>query len=388
MRTVAATLSCLPLVASAVAQDECVSAAIVADGVNGPFGNGSATTSPEAWPCSAGGNDLWFRYTATCSGQLQVSTCSPVRDFDTVLEVLDGTAGCAGLVSLACNDDRCGLGSQVTVGITAGQALLIRVGGFSGDIGRFELLLNCAPTGPGNDTCAGAVPLVLGSNPGLGNVGASNSLPSWPCGVAGTDVWFRYQATCTAPHTFDTCGGSNPLDTVLEVFAGPCSQLQSLGCDDDTCNLGSQVTANLTQGASYWLRVGGHAGNVGGFDLQVTIGTNSGTFQNLGQGCGTTGFGVIGNPNIAGSLTAQLTNGTGVPFVGVGFQGNAVPFCSCTQGHEWAAANFGASVAIAIPCLPGLIGLAVFVQGADLFGSGGCPAPQLTLTDTWRIVIG
>ncbi|MBK8096995.1 MAG: hypothetical protein IPK26_07805 [Planctomycetes bacterium] len=383
----AATLSLLTVATAAVAQDECTSAIAAVNGVNGPFNNGAATTSPEPWACSAGGSDLWFGYTATCTGQLQASTCSPVRDFDTMVEVFDAAAGCGGLVSLACNDDRCSVGSSVTVGVASGQVLLIRVGGFSGDVGNFELLLSCAG-GPANDECAGAVPLVLGSNPGLGNLGASNSLPAWSCSNAGTDLWYRYQATCTAPHTFATCGGSNPLDTVLEVFAGPCGQLQSLGCNDDTCNLGSQVTANLTLGQTCWLRVGGYAGNVGSYDLQVSIGTNSGTFQNLGAGCGATTFSVFGNPNLTGSLTAQLGNVTGAPFVGVGFVGNPMPFCTCTLGHDWAAANFGAAVTIAIPCLPPLVGMAVYLQGADLFGAGGCPAPQLTLTDTWQVVIG
>ena len=59
-----------------------------------------------------------------------------------MLEVFDGTAGCGALVSIGCNDDSCGTRSVVTVNVTTGQLLYIRVGGFSQNTGSF--LLNAA----------------------------------------------------------------------------------------------------------------------------------------------------------------------------------------------------------------------------------------------------
>ncbi|MHC4990271.1 MAG: hypothetical protein ACYTGC_04755, partial [Planctomycetota bacterium] len=78
-------------------------------------------------------NDIWYEYTATCSGELFVSMCGEV-DFDTRLAVYENS-GCPVFDAdlLACNDDApgCGEASELAVAVVEGESYLIRVGGFS-----------------------------------------------------------------------------------------------------------------------------------------------------------------------------------------------------------------------------------------------------------------
>nr|MCU0867900.1 hypothetical protein [Planctomycetota bacterium] len=117
--------------------DECSGAITLANGLNGPFDNTTATTSAPAWPCGPGSKDLWFSYTASAAGSLTVSTCGQAA-FDTVVEVFSGS--CGALTSLGCNDDSptCNLQSSLTVPVTAGS-YRIRVGGFNAASGTFRL---------------------------------------------------------------------------------------------------------------------------------------------------------------------------------------------------------------------------------------------------------
>ena len=125
------------------ANDSCSGAIAVATGLNGPFDTSLATTSSPAWPCAGGGTDLWYRYTAVGTGQMTVDTCTGTN-YDSALEVFSGS--CAGLTSLACNDDTCGLSSSVTVSVIAGQTYYIRVGGYAAAAGSFQLNIS-APSG-------------------------------------------------------------------------------------------------------------------------------------------------------------------------------------------------------------------------------------------------
>ncbi|MBK9388145.1 MAG: hypothetical protein IPN34_25280 [Planctomycetes bacterium] len=126
--------------------DECAGAVELSDGTNGSFSSVGATTSAPTWPCGSGGSDLWFKYVATCNGTLTVSTCGN-RSFDTTLQIFDGS--CASLTSLACNDDSCSTGSLVQISASQGTNYLIRVGGFGGQSGTFDILVDCTGSSSG-----------------------------------------------------------------------------------------------------------------------------------------------------------------------------------------------------------------------------------------------
>jgi hypothetical protein len=379
--------------------NECSGAVAVVNGTNGPFSSSGATSSAPTWPCIAapntGGADVWYRYTAPCTAMVTIDTCTAVRNFDTVLQVFSGT--CAGLTSIACNDDLVGcgngLGSSVTVNVTGAVTYYIRVGGYNSASGSFELRVNGPGCGPANDECAGALALSLGTNGPFANSSATTSAPAWPCAAGTNDVWFRYVATCTAPFTFTTCTPTRgTFDTTLQVFSGSCGALVSLGCDDDGCDVrGSTVTANLVASQTYWVRVGGFNNATGPFDVVVRAGTGNGSFMTVANGCGPTTITASGSPNLNGMLSFQLGNIVGTPFMRIGFQQVNLPICPpqpCQLGPDFFTARGGATLNITIPCDGGLIGVTLGVQGVDLLGVGGCMGLQVTVTDSIWVTIG
>lgn len=120
----------LALGSSAIAQnDECTGALPLPLGAT-PFDTSTATLSVTPWPCGLGGGpDLWYVFTAPTDGNFSISTCTATT-YDTALELFTGT--CAALVSVTCNDDTCGLQSQLGVTAQTGEQFFIRVGGYNG----------------------------------------------------------------------------------------------------------------------------------------------------------------------------------------------------------------------------------------------------------------
>ena len=88
--------------------------------------------------------DVWFLYTATCTGLATFSVCNDA-DFDTRLAVYWPTCPTS-LQFLACsvNAPGCGETSEVQLGVAEGVTYLIRVGGTTGD-GTGVLTVSCAP---------------------------------------------------------------------------------------------------------------------------------------------------------------------------------------------------------------------------------------------------
>ena len=127
--------------------DECADSIEVFDGVN-PFDNFSATPpSPPSTPpfsCTSASKDVWFDYLATCTGAVQLSLCDNTN-FDTVMEIFD-TDSCNNLEgnSAKCNDDSCGLQSEITQNVLEGNRYLIRIGSYSDEsAGLGDLEITC-----------------------------------------------------------------------------------------------------------------------------------------------------------------------------------------------------------------------------------------------------
>lgn len=120
--------------------DDCAAAHPVGNGVHPQPGDeayftneGAFTTFESGAYCGTAysGNDVWFSYVATTSGQLEISTLTPPGQTpgtlaDTVLHVYDFCGG----TTLACNDDWAGLRSKVEFPAVQGATYLIRVGSY------------------------------------------------------------------------------------------------------------------------------------------------------------------------------------------------------------------------------------------------------------------
>ncbi|HKB15099.1 MAG TPA: hypothetical protein VKF62_03490 [Planctomycetota bacterium] len=385
--------------------NECATAAPVFAGVNPGLSNAGATTSvgvPAA--CVDINSDVWFSYTATCTGFGTFSTCPAGAGtlVDTVLQVFNGAGGCGALVPLGCNDDACGNHSTVAVPVTSGTLYYVRVGAFGAGtpaFGTFDLTITC--TGPpANDQCAGAIPAVTGLNPPAASAGATITVP-WTCATGGSDVWYSYVASCTGSTTFTFCSpGATNFDTVLEAFdgSGGCGGLVSLGCDDDTCGLASSVTVPTTAGAAYFVRVGGYAGAAGNFTLLVTTTGGAGSVTLNPTGCGGLTLTSAGSPTLGATVSFTLSGITGpATFIWLGSSTGpgGIPICPpapCAFGATLTFFFPGPALAVPVPCNPSLVGGAISAQGGAVFGAGGCgPVPfgfPLTLSGTLDLVIG
>ena len=75
-------------------------------------------------------SDVWFRWSATWTGRAELSTCGD--SVDTRIAVYSGGASCPVGNALACNDDACGLQSNLIFDVTNGTTYLVQLGTFPG----------------------------------------------------------------------------------------------------------------------------------------------------------------------------------------------------------------------------------------------------------------
>lgn len=130
-----------------VPNDVCVDAIPISDGAT-PFQTSGATTGGPLAICESTTtfvNDIWFLYTAPCTGTATFSVCNDA-DFDTLL-ALYFTGSCPPpLNPLACNDNAAGCGetSEIQLPVAAGFSYLVRLGGAAGG-GSGTLTVTCEP---------------------------------------------------------------------------------------------------------------------------------------------------------------------------------------------------------------------------------------------------
>ena len=89
--------------------------------------------------------DVWYRLVSCGSGSMTVSLCGSAT-FDTDLAVYTGD--CSGLSQIACNGDAADCAnytSSLSVDVTQGQAIYVRVGGYNGASGTGTVIID----GPG-----------------------------------------------------------------------------------------------------------------------------------------------------------------------------------------------------------------------------------------------
>ncbi|MHC4153574.1 MAG: DUF7901 domain-containing protein [Planctomycetota bacterium] len=250
------------------ANDNCNNAELVGDVVDLPFdttcasfdGNGICMYSPNIWYC----------YTATCTGFVTVSLCG--SSYDTMLAVYNG-CDCYPASSdlIECNDDHDCNGvsswqSQISFHVAASSDYLIEVGGFGSNTGQGLLSISCCPA-PANDDCNDAEPVSDVADLPFDTTCATTDGSS-PC-VLGANIWYCYTATCTGDVTVSLCGSS--FDTMLAVY-DDCNCYPGAGdviaCNDDfPCPDGnlyrSEANFPAIAGNDYLIEVGGWSGKTG-----------------------------------------------------------------------------------------------------------------------------
>ncbi|AQQ69685.1 V8-like Glu-specific endopeptidase [Limihaloglobus sulfuriphilus] len=131
---------------SAVLNDDCANAAVIAEDSPTAGSTIGATGSFESSCASHDFYDVWYSYTPSQSGTAAIEIQS--GSFDTTLSVWDGCGG----AELACNDDHGEGGlSAVELFVQGGTEYLIRVAGYGYAVGDFTLLVSrqvCEPPAP------------------------------------------------------------------------------------------------------------------------------------------------------------------------------------------------------------------------------------------------
>ncbi|QOI99124.1 MAG: hypothetical protein HRU70_00910 [Phycisphaeraceae bacterium] len=258
------------------AGDECSAPTVIVAGVPASGSTVGATSTPgiPAAHCAGTselGPDNWYTFTAPANENYVFSLCGST--YDTALSLWSACPDGA-LLPLACNDDFCGLQSQLTRAMTAGETILIRVGGFSAAAGNYTLSVSGPTPPPANDDCANAIAVGLGSTSGS-TISASNDGSTSCVTALSPDVWYTFTAPASTTYAFDTCA-SPGFDTVLSAY-DQCGGTE-LACNDDMSSaqcaisgLRSRITLDMTQDQTVVIRVGAFGAAVtGAFVLNVS----------------------------------------------------------------------------------------------------------------------
>jgi hypothetical protein len=321
-----------------VVNDNCSAPTSIAGQGSFPFNQLGATTGTEGQAealCYQFGtigvdSDVWYSWTADASGTAVISTCT--SGVDTKLAIYPG-GGCPVAGSaIDCNDDSCGLQSQILPNVTQGTTYMIQLGvapGATGGTGNLDIQI--VPPLTANDCSTPDTISGQGSFAYINTIattgveGQSETL----CYAFGTsavnnDIWYSWTADATGPATVSTCAGAT-FDTKIAAYPGTgCPTAgSSLACNDDTCGLQSEITFNVVAGTTYTLQIGTFsAATVGGaasFDISIVGPAEPGTaycFCDSGNApCGNSGTAGNGCANGSNAAGANLT-GSGTATIG------------------------------------------------------------------------
>jgi hypothetical protein len=245
------------------AADVCANAPTVGEGTFDYDLNGASNDWAGSCGATGSAQDVWFRYVPSGSGTATASTCG-LTTGDSVLAAL---ASCSG-PEIVCVDDFCGLQTQISFAVTAGEDYYIRIADFAGGVHAGQIAIALAGGGgPGNDECANATVVTDGIHNFDNTIATGSDITS--CAFSDTkDVWFDYTATSTGTMFVQTCSLAF-FDTTLALFDS-CGGAE-LACNDDACGLQSRVTLAVTQGQNVKIRVAGYNNQGGSGQFEVGI---------------------------------------------------------------------------------------------------------------------
>ncbi len=245
-------------IALGVGNDDCTKAIAVGDVTDLAYNTAQATFDGPGHYITT--PNIWYCYTATCTGGATVSLAG--SSFDTKLAVYDGCA-CdpeAGDL-IKSNDDFHGQQSEVTFQVTTGKQYLIEIGGYNlSSKGPGVMTISCdgQDCQPTNDGCAKAEAIGNVVDQPFDTTCATFDGPGH-C-MSSPNIWYRYTAA-GAGEVIVSLDGSG-FDTKLAVYAGiGCyPQLNAMiECNDDFGNsLASQITFQGAAGEEYLIEIGGY----------------------------------------------------------------------------------------------------------------------------------
>jgi len=252
-----------------------------------------------------GGHSLWFSWTPSSSGPVDISACGYTREIDTLLAVYTGSTAGA-LTPVASNDDASGPppnelcefsrgNSEVVFDAVAGTTYRIAVDGKGGSVGRFGLAFERAPA---NDDFSAPQALSAGL-PSYGSTATKLATkqagePDHAGDAGGHSVWFSWTPSSGGQVAIWTCVNDGDLDPAVAVYTG--SALDSLTpiatSGDADSGSGCRSTGGETQftavaGTTYRIAVDGKGNTAGRFQLILEgVASNDDFGQSMSLGGG------------------------------------------------------------------------------------------------------
>jgi hypothetical protein len=233
----------------------------------------TTTATPDGSHLCMNSSNLWYCYTASCTGEATVSLAG--SSYDTMLAVYDGCECYPAQNDLIeCNDDTDGSRqSEITFDAIAGNQYLIEVGGYGLEAGSGVLNVSCdgiQPPPSSKDDCQNAKPVGDVKNMAFTTADATFDGPGL-C-MTGPNIWYCYTATCSGNVTVNLAGSS--YDTMLAVYDG-CQCYPSandlIECNDDAGNsYQSEVTFAANIGDRYLIEIGGYGNEKGAGLLTIS----------------------------------------------------------------------------------------------------------------------
>lgn len=245
------------------------------------FNNNGATQTFSPIICQPGGQssaaaDVWFKF--DYSSPFDTIIVSPVGNFNPVVEMYTSFLSCLGINSDKCSDGaNPGDVEKIAVSGQSANMIYVRVYGFNGTTGQFNICVRRADPSVMYDICANALNIEVSNTTCTPRRGRT-TLATPTTGLAACkgnpddDVWYR----------FDPFGAMNLVfrlscdpgfDGAFQIFSGACGSLTPLACVNRMGDGKQEDTLlNFTNNTLvYYIRVY-HAGagpGTGGFSLCI-----------------------------------------------------------------------------------------------------------------------
>ncbi|MBK6729521.1 MAG: T9SS type A sorting domain-containing protein [Bacteroidetes bacterium] len=271
--------------------------------------------------------DTWYKFTVPVSGRVEINTYAGTLT-DGAMAIYSGTL-CSALTLLQCNDDYSATEYMPYIyrtGLTPGATIWVRVWGYGGAQGSFEICVTEVNI-PGDNPCtASSLPV---NTDGCdyttwNNISATNTtgsiIPATPscAGIySGKDVWYSLTVPASGNIGINTLEGTL-YDGAISVYksSGTCSgTLTEILCEEDEDELSGYYMPNifidstdhlLSPGSTLWVRFWGYGGALGTYSICAAEVANPSTNQdcdNTKQLCAST---TLADNNF-GSGSADLT---------------------------------------------------------------------------------
>lgn len=257
---------CKVVIAQIPANDNCLNAAPIACGsvINGTTVNATNEAIPPGCFVNNTAPSVWYTFTGDGSNVV-LGLCLGTA-FDTQLALYTGT--CGALICNSSNDDSCGLQSQLTFTTVAGVVYFVRVFGYFGSSGPFQISMTCTSSVVPNETCATAINLTCPQIVNGSTFGAANDVIPNGCFVTNTGpgVWYSFTGD-GSNITASLCGST--YDTQIAILTGSCAAFTCVGYNDQFCGNQSEITITSVAGTVYYIYVFGFFAANGTFTLSL-----------------------------------------------------------------------------------------------------------------------